>query len=152
MDNQTVWLSQAQMAVLFERERSVITKHLRNIFAEGELEEKVVCAKFAHTTKHGAIQGKIQEQITVFYNLDVIISVGYRVKSQRGTQFRQWATQRLKDYLVQGYAINQKRLAELGKIAQLIEQSGSTDGLQLGEAKGLLAILGGYTRSFSIDK
>jgi death-on-curing family protein len=82
------------------------------------------------------------------YNLDAILSVGYRVNSKRGTQFRQWATQRLKDYLVQGYALNQKRLDELGKMVRLIEQSGSTDGLQLGEAKGLLEILGGYTRSF----
>lgn len=74
--------------------------------------QKVVCAKFAHTTQHGAIKGKGQVSETEFYNLDVIISVGYRVKSQRGTQFRQWATQRLKDYLVQGYVINEKRLAQ----------------------------------------
>lgn len=74
--------------------------------------KKVVCAKFAHTTQHGAIKGKEQVSETEFYNLDVIISVGYRVKSQRGTQFRQWATLRLKDYLVQGYAVNEKRLAQ----------------------------------------
>jgi len=148
MDNQTVWLTQAQMSLLFERERSVITKHIRNIFAEGELEENVVCANFAHTTKHGAIKDKTQEQITAFYNLDVIISVGYRVKSKRGTQFRQWATQRLKDYLVQGYALNQKRLDELGKMVQLIEQSGQSETLRLDEAKGLIDILGNYTRSF----
>lgn len=139
MDNQTVWLSQAQMAMLFERDQSVISRHIRNVFVEGELEEKSNMQNL-HIAN--------SDKPVVFYNLDVIISVGYRVKSQRGTQFRQWATQRLKDYLVQGYAINQKRLAELGKIVQLIEQSGSTDGLQLGEAKGLLAILGGYTRSF----
>jgi death-on-curing family protein len=84
----------------------------------------------------------------VFYNLDIIISVGYRVKSQRGTQFRQWATQRLKDYLAKGYAINQKRLDELGRMVQLIEQSGKTETLQLQEAKGLLEILGNYTKSF----
>jgi hypothetical protein len=127
MDNQTVWLTQAQMALLFQRERSVITKHLRNVFIEGELDEKsnVQILHIANSDKPVA-----------FYNLDVIISVGYRVKSQRGTQFRQWATQRLKDYLVQGYAINQKRLEELGKMVQLIELSGSTEGLQLTEAKG----------------
>lgn len=82
------------------------------------------------------------------YNLEVIISVGYRVKSIRGTQFRQWATQRLKDFLVQGYAINQKRLDELGKMVQLIELSGKTENLQLPEAKGLLDILSHYTKSF----
>ena len=82
------------------------------------------------------------------YNLDAILSVGYRVNSKRGTQFRQWATQRLKDYLVKGYAINQKRLEELGKMVQLIEQSGKTDTLLLQEAKGLLDVLAGYTKSF----
>jgi hypothetical protein len=112
MDNQTVWLTQAQMALLFQRERSVITKHLQNVFAEGELEEKsnVQNLHIANSDKPVA-----------FYNLDVIISVGYRVKSQRGTQFRQWATQRLKEYLVQGYSLNQKRLDELDKMVQMIE-------------------------------
>ena len=112
LDIDTVWLSQEQMAQLFGKGRSTITEHIRNIFKESELEEEVVCREFRHTTQHGAIKGKIQAQTTKFYNLDVIISVGYRVKSQRGTQFRQWATARLKDYLVQGYAINEKRLAQ----------------------------------------
>lgn len=112
LDIDTVWLSQEQMAQLFGKERSVITKHIKNIFVEGELDFKVVSANFAHTTRHGAIEGKTQYKQTKFYNLDVIISVGYRVKSQQGTQFRQWATQRLKDYLVQGYAINENRLAQ----------------------------------------
>ena len=111
-DADTVWLNQSQMAELFDRDRSVVTRHISNIFKERELEKKVVSAKFAHTTQHGAIKGKEQLKQTEYYNLDVIISVGYRVKSQRGTQFRQWATQRLKDYLVQGYAINEKRLAQ----------------------------------------
>ncbi len=148
MDNQTVWLTQAQMSLLFQRERSVITKHIRNIFAEGELEEKVVCANFAHTTKHGALADKTQEQSSVFYNLDVIISVGYRVKSQRGTQFRQWATARLKDFLVKGYAINQKRLDELAQMVSIIQQTSETDHLQLSEAKGLLNVLSNYTQSY----
>lgn len=111
-DTDTVWLSQAQMAELFQRDRTVITRHISNIFKEKELDKKVVSAKFALTTQHGAIAGKEQTKEVEFYNIDVIISVGYRVKSQRGTQFRQWATQRLKDYLVQGYAINEKRLAQ----------------------------------------
>jgi death-on-curing family protein len=117
----------------------VITKHINNIFKEGELEEKSNVQKM-HIAN--------SDKPVVFYNLDIIISVGYRVKSQRGTQFRQWATQRLKDYLAKGYAINQKRLDELGRMVQLIEQSGKTETLQLQEAKGLLEILGNYTKSF----
>ncbi len=147
-EGETFWLTQEQIAQLFERERTVITKHLRNIFKEGELEEEVVCANFAHTTKHGALAGKTQEKSVKFYNLDAILSVGYRVNSIRGTQFRQWATQRLKDYLVQGYALNQKRLEELGKMVELIDQSGKSQNLQLQEAKGLLEILSLYTKSF----
>lgn len=111
-DADTVWLNRAQIAELFDRDRTVITKHIANVFKENELDKNVVCAKIAHTTPHGAIKGKEQLKEVEYYNLDVIISVGYRVKSQRGTQFRQWATQRLKDYLVKGYAINEKRLAQ----------------------------------------
>ena len=87
VENETVWLTQAQMAALFERERSVIAKHIKNVFKEGELDSKVVCANFAHTTPHGAIKGKMQISEVVLYNLDVIISVGYRVKSIAGTRF-----------------------------------------------------------------
>ena len=81
LEEETVWLSQAQMGELFQKERSVITKHIKNIFEEGELQEDLVCANFAHTTQHGAIKGKSQTQSVKYYNLDVIISVGYRVKS-----------------------------------------------------------------------
>ncbi len=147
-EGETVWLSQNQIAQLFERDRTVITKHLRNIFREGELDENVVSANFALATQHGAIKGKTQEKDVKFYNLDAILSVGYRVNSKRGTQFRQWATQRLKEHLVKGYTINQKRLEELGKMVQLIEQSGKAETLQLPEAKGLLEILSHYTKSF----
>ena len=105
---ETVWLTQEQMALLFGRERSVITKHIRNIFSEGELNKKVVCAFFALTTQHGAIKGKTQIISVEYYNLDVIISVGYRVKSKQGTQFRIWANKILKDYLLKGYAINNR--------------------------------------------
>jgi death-on-curing family protein len=139
LENETIWLTQEQMSQLFDRERSVITKHIANVFREGELEEKSNVQKM-HIAN--------SDKPVVFYNLDIIISVGYRVKSQRGTQFRQWATQRLKDYLAKGYAINQKRLDELGRMVQLIEQSGKTETLQLQEAKGLLEILGNYTKSF----
>lgn len=107
-DNETLWLTQEQIAQLFGRERSVITKHLKNIFKEKELDEKVVSAFFAHTTKHGAIRGKTQTKDVKFYNLDAILSVGYRVNSKQGTQFRIWASRILKDYLLKGYAINNR--------------------------------------------
>ncbi len=119
-ENETVWLNQEQLSQLFERDRSVIGRHIRSIFNEGELLEKVVCADFAHTTQHGAIEGKTQTRRAKYYNLDVIISVGYRVKSVRGTQFRQWASQRLKDYLVKGYSINEKRLEQTSQELQVL--------------------------------
>lgn len=148
LDKDTVWLNQEQIAVVFGTQRPAITKHLKNIFTTGELNEKVVSSILEHTTLHGAVIGKTQQKKVKYYNLDAIISIGYRVNSVRATQFRQWATQRLKDYLVKGYAINQKRLDELGKMVQLIEQSGKADDLQLQEAKGLLEIISSYTNSF----
>ncbi|MDR1678967.1 MAG: virulence RhuM family protein [Prevotellaceae bacterium] len=111
---ETAWLTQEQMAVLFEKGRSTITEHIRNIFSEGELQKEVVCRKIRHTTQHGAIAGKTQEVVTNYYNLDVIISVGYRVKSLRGTQFRQWATKRLNEYIRKGFTIDDERLKNLG--------------------------------------
>ena len=109
LEEETVWLSQAQMALLFGKARTTITEHIQNIFKEDELNEKVVCRDFRHTTQHGAIEGKTQESSIKYYNLDVIISVGYRVKSPQGTQFRIWATQRLKEYIIKGFALNDDR-------------------------------------------
>lgn len=109
LEEETVWLTQDQMAQLFGKARSTVTEHIGNILKEGELDEKVVCRKFRHTTSHGAITGKTQEKEITLYNLDVIISVGYRVKSHQGTQFRIWATQRLKEYIVKGFALNDDR-------------------------------------------
>ncbi len=108
LEDESVWLTQAQLSELFQRERSVVTKHIRNIFEEGELVEQAVCANFART----AADGKTYQ--TVYYNLDVIISVGYRVKSQRGTQFRIWATQRLREYIVKGFTMDDERLKQRG--------------------------------------
>lgn len=105
----TVWLSQQQMAMLFDQTKQNISLHINNCFKEGELDKKATVKKYLTVQSEG--QRSVGRHIE-YYNLDVIISVGYRVKSQRGTQFRQWATQRLKDYLVQGYAINEKRLTE----------------------------------------
>lgn len=106
LENETVWLTQAQMASLFGKGRSTITEHIGNVFKEGELDKTVVSRKIRHTTKHGAIVGKTQETESTFYNLDVIISVGYRVKSVQGTKFRQWATVRLREYIVKGFTMN----------------------------------------------
>ncbi|UEN98996.1 virulence RhuM family protein [Acidiferrobacter thiooxydans] len=108
LDRETVWVTQDQMSHLFGRERSVVTKHVRNVFREGELAADSVCAKFAHT----AADGKTYQ--VDHYNLDVVISVGYRAKSAQGTRFRQWATRVLRDHLVQGCTFNQTRLAERG--------------------------------------
>jgi len=109
LENETVWLSQLQLCELFQKSKSTISEHIKNIFEEEELDEKVVVRKFRTTTQHGAIAGKTQENEVNGYNLDVIISVGYRVKSQQGTQFRIWATQRLKDYIIKGFALNDER-------------------------------------------
>jgi hypothetical protein len=109
LEDETVWLSQNQMADLFGKGRTTITEHIGNIFKDGELDENLVCRNFRLTTQHGAIEGKTQSKDVKFYNLDVIISVGYRVKSQQGTQFRIWATQRLKEFIVKGFVLNDER-------------------------------------------
>ena len=123
--DETVWLTQEQMAMLFGKGRSTITEHIGNIFSEGELQEEVVCRKFRHTTQHGAIAGLSQTQEVKYYNLDVIISVGYRVKSRQGTLFRIWATQRLHDYIIRGYALNEERFkkgSSMNYFRELIEK------------------------------
>ena len=120
-DGETVWLTQRQMCQLFGRDRTVITKHINNIFKEGELVREVVCAKFAHTTPHGAVKGKSQIQEVILYNLDVIISVGYRVKSLQGTRFRQWATRILREMLL-------NRLDEVKRIGNLERRMDAVEG------------------------
>ncbi|KAA6323302.1 hypothetical protein EZS27_027246 [termite gut metagenome] len=109
LEDETVWLTQAQMSQLFGKGRTTITEHIQNIFSEGELQEEVVCRNFRHTTQHGAVAGKTQETTIRYYNLDVIISVGYRVKSVQGTQFRIWATQRLREYIIKGFVLDDER-------------------------------------------
>lgn len=110
--DETIWLTQKAMAELFDVDRTSISRHLKNIFEEGELDEKVVSAKFAHTTEHGAIEGLTQTHDTRFYNLDAIISVGYRVNSRRATHFRIWATGVLKEYMTKGFALDDERLKQ----------------------------------------
>lgn len=142
LDSNTAWLNRHQLASLFDRDIKTIGKHIGNVFVEGELLRDSVVAKFATTADDG------KSYQVEYYNLDVIISVGYRVKSKRGTQFRQWATQRLKDHLVKGYTVNQKRLEQLHQTIQLIEKGGKIDDLTLTQAKGLIEIISGYTQSF----
>ena len=148
IDKETVWLTQEQMGHLFERERSVITKHIRNVFAEGEMARESVCAKFAHT----AADGKTYQ--VDYYNLDVIISVGYRVKSRRGVQFRQWATRTLKEHLVQGYTLNQRRLAERGiefeQALALLSRTLANQQLVNADGAAVLAVIADYARSWSL--
>lgn len=108
-NDETVWLSQIQLCELFDKSKATISEHIKHIFEEGELMEDVVVRKFRTTTQHGAITGKTQSKEVNYYNLDVIISVGYRVKSKQGTQFRIWATQRLKEYIIKGFALNDDR-------------------------------------------
>jgi hypothetical protein len=110
--DETVWLTQEGMQELFGRAKSTISEHISNVFQEGELIKKEVVRDFRTTTKHGAIKGKTQTRTTKFYNLDVIISVGYRVKSLRGTQFRIWATKTLREYIIKGFAIDDNRLKQ----------------------------------------
>jgi hypothetical protein len=114
LTDNTVWLTQAAMVELFQSSKANISEHIKHIFEEGELNPELVVRKFRTTTKHGAIEGKTQENWTNFYNLDVVISVGYRVKSLRGTQFRIWATERLREYLIKGFTMNDDLLKQGG--------------------------------------
>src|SRR3989338_3345286 len=108
--DETVWLTQEKIALLFGVQRPAITKHLKNIFESGELIEDQVSSILEHTTQHGALEGKTQTQSVKFYNLDAIISVGYRVNSTHATQFRIWATERLKEYIIKGFTMDDERL------------------------------------------
>ncbi|MBE0515150.1 virulence protein RhuM/Fic/DOC family protein [Sulfurimonas sp.] len=152
LENDTVWLSQKQMELLFDRDKSVISRHIRNIFKEGELDKNSTVAKNATVQKEG--EREVVREID-FYNLDMIISLGYRVNSKRATSFRVWATKVLKEYLVNGYAINQKRLEqkglkELNQTISLLQNTISQSELELHEAKGLLDVILGYSRTWSL--
>lgn len=151
LKDETVWLSLEQMSKLFDRDRTVITRHINNIFKNEELNKDEVCAKFAHTTEHGAIQGKTQTRELDYYNLDMIISVGYKVNSKRGIAFRKWATQILKDYMLKGYAVNQKRLDYLEKTIKLIDIANRIDErLEGDDAKEILKVIGGYSKALNL--
>ena len=121
-EQETVWLNRAQMAELFDRDIKTIGKHIANARRE-ELENQVVVANFATTTQHGALAGKTQTHMTEYYNLDVIISVGYRVKFKRGIAFRKWANSVLKQYIIQGYAVNNNRINQLGEVIRIMKRT-----------------------------
>lgn len=148
-DHDTVWLNRQQMAELFGRDVKTIGKHIGNVFQERELDKSSTVANFAIVQTEG--ERNVQRQVE-HYNLDVIISVGYRVKSQQGTQFRIWATQRLKDYLVQGYAINQQRFdqnaAELQQAITLIRKAAQAPDINATTGRGLVEIVSRYTQTF----
>ena len=151
MKDETVWLSLDQMTKLFDRDRTVISRHVNNIFKDKELDKSEVCAKFAHTTRHGALSDKTQTREIDFYNLDMIISIGYRVKSKNGIIFRKWATNILKNYMIRGYAINQKRLEYLEKKVKLIDIAGriETD-LKGTEAQGIIKVINNYRNALDL--
>ncbi len=112
LENETIWLTQKSIGELFGKSKSTISEHLKNIFKEGELDEELVVRKFRTTTQHGAISGKTQSKETNFYNLDAIISVGYRVNSKQATQFRIWATKTLKEFIIKGFVLDDERLKQ----------------------------------------
>jgi prophage maintenance system killer protein len=143
LSGETLWLTQAQIAELFQKERSVVTKHLRNIFSQGELERASVSAFFAHT----AADGKTYQ--VEYFNLDAILSVGYRVNSRRGTQFRIWATGVLRSHLVSGYSANERRLVELRRSLRLVEHVLAGDAVSADEATALLRVVTDY--AYALD-
>lgn len=145
MSDETVWLTQKQMAKLFGKDRRTITRHIQNIFKDHELEETSVCSFFEHTAEDGK---KYRVQ---YYNLDMIISVGYRVNSKQGIIFRKWATKVLKDYMIKGYAVNQKRLEYLEKTIRLIDIANRIDDeLENDQAREILRVIGDYSKALNL--
>ena len=144
VENETVWLNRSQMSELFDRDIKTIGKHIANARRE-ELAGQVVVAKFATTTQHGAQTDKTQTHMTEYYNLDVIISVGYRVKSQRGVEFRKWANAVLKDFILRGYAVNENRLRQLGEVVRLLQRT--QDSL---DSKQVLTVIENYSKALDL--
>ena len=150
LKDETVWLNLEQMSELFKRDKSVISRHIKNALSE-ELKDEKVIAKFATTTKHGAMEGKTQTHMVDYYNLDMIISVGYRIKSAQGVAFRKWANKILKDYMLKGYAVNQKRLEYLEKTVKLIDIANRIDEkLEGNDAKEILKVIGEYSKALDL--
>ena len=151
LEEENVWLTQDQMATLFSKAKSTINEHIKNVFAEGELDEKVVIRKFRITTRHGAIAEKTQEIEVNGYNLDVVISVGYRVKSPQGTLFRIWATQRLKEYIIKGFTLNDDRFKTGTSMNYFNELQERIRGIRLSELFFYQKIKDIYTTSIDYE-
>ena len=151
LEEENVWLTQDQMATLFSKAKSTINEHIKNVFAEGELDEKVVIRKFRITTRHGAIAEKTQEIEVNRYNLDVVISVGYRVKSPQGTLFRIWATQRLKEYIIKGFTLNDDRFKTGTSMNYFNELQERIRGIRLSERFFYQKIKDIYTTSIDYE-
>ena len=150
LKDETVWLNLEQLSELFGRDKSVISRHIKNALNE-ELKDEDVIAKIATTTKHGAIEGKTQTHLVDYYNLDMIISIGYRVKSNNGVIFRKWANKILKDYLLKGYAVNKRRLEYLEKTIKLIDIANRIDDrLENNDAKEILKVIGEYSKALDL--
>lgn len=150
MKDETVWLSLEQISKLFDRDRTVITRHINNIFKSEELDRKEVCAKFAHTTSHGALNNKTQTRELDYYNLDMIISIGYRVNNKKGIVFRKWATSILKDYMIKGYTVNQKRLNYLEKTVQLLDIANRNSESNNEDIKEILTVINSYSKALNL--
>ena len=151
LKDETVWLTLDQIAKLYGRDRTVITRHINNIFNSEELHKEEVCAKFAHTTKHGSIAEKTQTRELDYYNLDMIISVGYRVNSKQGIAFRKWANKILKDYMLKGYAINEQRLNYLEKKVQVLDiVTRSIDNIKDTDLKQVIKVISNYTKGLDL--
>ncbi len=157
LDNDTIWLTQKQMAELFGVKTPAISKHLKNIFSEGELKEEVVISILETTTKHGAIKEKTQKTTTQFYNLDAIISVGYRVNSSRATQFRIWATNTLRNYITKGYVVNenllktqQHKIQALQSTVSLLTRSIQNQVSTVDEAQDVANILDNFAQGLDL--
>jgi prophage maintenance system killer protein/prophage antirepressor-like protein len=149
IENETVWLTQKQLCELFDRDKSVVSRHIKNIFKDNELDEFSVVAKNATTASDGKIYN------VEYYNLDMIISVGYRVNSKKATQFRKWSTKILKEYLIKGYTLNKERLQqkkfdELDATIKLIKSNIENHELTLAESKGFVEIVSNYARSWAL--
>ena len=143
LKDETVWLTQAQMSELFKKAKSTINEHIKNIYKEGELKEEETMTKFGNS--------EFADKPTNYYNLDMIISVGYRVKSKEGIIFRKWATNVLKDYMLKGYAVNKQRLEYLEKTIKLIDIANRIDeSIENNDAKEILKVIGGYSKALGL--
>jgi len=151
LKNETIWANQKQISQLFDIDRSVVSRHIKNIFKDAELDKNMVCAKFEHTTEHGAIKGKQQTRDIEYYSLDIILAIGYRTSSKKAIIFRKWVTNILKQYLLDGYAINEKKLLQTKDILQNLKQTIEfISSKEIGYEKELLNLLQNYTKTLSL--